>query len=140
MRGIFKDTGIIEEIVFGTAQTHDLELCRDMLKNSSLLAPDDILIVDKGFLSREMVNFLKKERGVDVFLPVRKDMAIYNEAVCLAESDKTKWEAHPNKKRKKQETGEYKYSVFVTTSLSDTGKKIKIYDKFISLIKNIYKI
>ena len=74
-----------------------------MLKNSSLLAPDDILIVDKGFLSREMVNFLKKERGVDVFLPVRKDMAIYNEAVCLAESNKVKWESHPNKKRKNQE-------------------------------------
>lgn len=163
LRGIFKDTGIIEEIVFGTAQTHDLELCRDMLKNSSLLASDDILIVDKGFLSREMVNFLKKERGVDVFLPVRKDMAIYNEAICLAESDKMKWEAHPNKKRKnqeikkveklgiswieensreeenvelnacvvreKQKTGEYKYSVFVTTSLSDTGKRIiKMYE------------
>lgn len=32
LRGIADDSGVAEEIVFGTLKTHDMELCREMLK------------------------------------------------------------------------------------------------------------
>jgi hypothetical protein len=33
LRGIYKDTGVIEEIRFGTASVHDLQLSEDGFKN-----------------------------------------------------------------------------------------------------------
>ena len=70
-RGILDDAGIAEEIVFGTLKTHDLEQCSKMLKNISCFHENDILINDRGFLSREMTNYLKIERKADTYIPAR---------------------------------------------------------------------
>ena len=102
LRGITDDSGVAEEIVFGTLKTHDIELCREMLKNTSCLNENDILINDRGFLSRETVNYLKTERKVDTYVPARENMDIFKDAVSLAVSS-GKWQKHPNKKRKDQE-------------------------------------
>ena len=102
LRGITGDSGISEEIVFGTLKTHDMELCREMLKNTSCFHENDILINDRGFLSREMANYLKTERKVDTYVPARENMDIFKDAVSLAVSG-GKWQKHPNKKRKDQE-------------------------------------
>ena len=74
LRGILDDSGIAEEIVFGTLKTHDMEQCREMLKNTSCFHENDILINDRGFLSREMTNYLKTERRVDTYIPARENM------------------------------------------------------------------
>ena len=100
LRGILDDSGIAEEIVFGTLKTHDMEQCREMLKNTSCFHENDILINDRGFLSREMTNYLKTERGVDTYIPARENMAVYQDAVKLAATS-GKWQKHP--KRKDQE-------------------------------------
>lgn len=102
LRGITDDSGVAEEIVFGTLKTHDLELCREMLKNTSCLHENDILINDRGFLSRELTNYLKTERKVDTYIPARENMDIFKDAVSLAISN-GKWQKHPNKKRKDQD-------------------------------------
>lgn len=102
LRGILDDLGIAEEIVFGTLKTHDLEQCRKMLKNTSCFHENDILINDRGFLSREMTNYLKTERRVDTYIPSRENMAVYQDAVKLAATS-GKWQKHPNRKRKNQE-------------------------------------
>jgi hypothetical protein len=65
LRGIMQDSGIIEEIAFGGLKTHDMELCRGMLKNTPHFKPGDILINDRGFISRGTLNYLKTEKGVD---------------------------------------------------------------------------
>ena len=101
IRGILDDAGIAEEIVFGTLKTHDLELCRQMLTKTSCFKEGDILINDRGFLSREMVNYLKTERKVDSYLPAKENMFLFQDAVRLAVSC-GKWQNHPNKKRKNQ--------------------------------------
>lgn len=101
LRGITCDIGILEEVKIGSIKTHDLELCRDMLLNTTVLKPGDILINDRGFLDRKMMNTLKIERGVDTYVPVRKNMGIYEMAVSCA-IEKNKWRQHPNKKRKTQ--------------------------------------
>ncbi len=102
LRGITDDSGIVEEIIFDTLKIHDLELCREMLKNTPCFHENDILINDRGFLSRELTNYLKTERKVDIYIPAKKNMAIFEDAVSLAVSN-GKWQKHPNTKRKDQE-------------------------------------
>ena len=102
LRGVLDDSGIAEEIVFGTLTTHDMEQCREMLRNTPCFHENDILINDRGFLSREMTNYLKTARKVDTYLPAKKNMAIFQDAVKLAVSA-GKWQKHPNRKRKDQE-------------------------------------
>lgn len=102
LRGLMDDSGIIEEIVYGSVKTHDLELCKDMILKSKCLKNRDILINDRGFISRDIINHLKLKRGVDTYIPSKKNMTIYSEAVSIARSQ-GKWLKHPNKKRKTQE-------------------------------------
>lgn len=102
LRGVLDDSGIAEEIVFGTLKTHDLEQCREMLRNTPCFRESDILINDRGFLSREMINYLKNVRKVDTYIPAKEDMTVYQDAVKLATAG-GKWQKHPNRKRKDQE-------------------------------------
>jgi len=102
LRGIVGDSGIAEEIVFGTLKTHDMEHCRQMLLNTPCFHENDILINDRGFLSRETTNYLKTVRKVDTYIPAKENMIIYQDAVKLAIAN-GKWQKHPNRKRKDQE-------------------------------------
>ena len=102
IRGLMDDSGIIEDIVFGSIKPHDLEFCRDMILNSKCLKSGDILINDRGFISRDVMNSLKTKKQVDTYIPAKKNMVIYAEAVKIAVSE-NKWQKHPNKKRKTQE-------------------------------------
>jgi hypothetical protein len=61
-----------------------------------MLKAGAILINGRGFLSREMVNRLKGERWV----ALKKNMAVYAEAVRRAKMEGKVWYKHPNKKRK----------------------------------------
>ena len=101
LRGLVDDTGIIEEIRFGSINVHDLRLSEEMVKSSPMLKPGDILINDRGFISKDLINYLKTQRVVDTYVPLRKDMDAYNEAVHIAK-EQNDWKKHPNKKRKNQ--------------------------------------
>lgn len=102
LRGLLDDSGIAEEIVFGTLKTHDMEQCRQMLLNTPCFHENDILINDRGFLSREMMNYLKTVRKVDTYIPAKENMTLYQDAVKLAITNGN-WQKHPNRKRKEQE-------------------------------------
>ncbi|ADL42645.1 transposase IS4 family protein [Caldicellulosiruptor obsidiansis OB47] len=152
LRGITGDNGILEEIKIGSINVHDLELSREMVLKSKMLKFGDILINDRGFISRELMNQLKQKRGVDTYIPLKSNMEAYEQAVMIAKEE-NKWEAHPNKKRKRQEIafveslGSYwrsakpeddvqingcvvhdtktdEYFVIVTTDLGKTAKQI----------------
>ncbi len=101
LRGLFNDTGIIEEIRFDTVATHDLALSENMIKTSSCLNYGDILINDRGFLSRKLINYLKTEKGVDTYVPLKSNMWAYQEAINVATSEDN-WCLHPNKSRDRQ--------------------------------------
>lgn len=94
LRGIVGDSGIIEEVKFGTASIHDIELSEDILLNSSCLNEGDILIMDRGFISRKMIKHLKVQRKVDVYIPMKKNMSEYQMALALAE-EIDDWQPHP---------------------------------------------
>ncbi len=152
LRGITGDTGILEEVKMGSIKQHDLNLSREMVLKSKMLKPGNILINDRGFISREVLNELKQERGVDTYIPLKKNMEAYEQAVSVAR-EQNKWAAHPNKKRKSQEIAFVEslgchwrsaeperdveinacvvhdkktdeYFVFVTTDLGKTAKQI----------------
>ena len=97
LRGLYNNTGIIEEIRFGTASVHDLAMSEEMLKTTKCFNRGDILINDRGFLSRELINYLKVERGVDTYVPLRKNMFAFIEAINVAKTAND-WTAHPNKR------------------------------------------
>ena len=101
LRGIVKDTGVIEEIKFGAINTHDLALSESMLKTSTALKPGDILINDRVFLSRDLINYLKLHRQIDVYLPLRNNMEAYEVAVATAKTQ-SRWFNHPVRKYKNQ--------------------------------------
>jgi hypothetical protein len=152
LRGIKDDSGIIEDIRFGTIKEHDLELSCEMILKSPMLKAHDILINDRGFLSREILNELKTRREVDTYIPLRKNMDAYKDAVSIAKREKI-WNAHTNKNRKTQkialvkgigpmwqsdcpkhdtalnacvvwDTKDDEYYVFVTTDTSKSAKQI----------------
>lgn len=150
LRGIVEDTGLIEDIRFGSINIHDLKLSEEMLKTSSMLKPGDILINDRGFLSRDIINFLKTKRKVDTYVPLKKNMEIYKQAV-LGAKELDNWSPHPTRKNQYissvKEMGTYwisdepdndvpinscvvwdkiqdDYFVFITTDLNKKAKDI----------------
>ena len=152
LRGIVNETGLIEEIRFGSINTHDIKLSEEMLKTSPMLKQGDILINDRGFLSRELINYLKIQRGVDTYVPLKTSMDAYSDAVVIAKNQNN-WQPHPNKKRTNQlisfvegmgtcwqssnpdedvpfnscvvwDKSEDKYFVFITTDLTASAKDI----------------
>ncbi|GHU12912.1 hypothetical protein FACS1894161_2120 [Spirochaetia bacterium] len=154
LRGIVGDGGVIAELRFGSISEHDLTLSRDMILTSPLVKPGDVLINDCGFLSRDVMNTLKKERGVDTYVPLKKNMNAYDEAVRIAHMPETGWYKHPNTKRKTHQrafvsdlgpmwegdepnndvpvngcvvhdTKEDEYYVFVTTDTTKTAAQIR---------------
>lgn len=150
LRGIVEDIGLIEDIRFGSINIHDLKLSEEMLKTSPMLKPGDILINDRGFLSRDIINFLKTKRKVDTYVPLKKNMEIYKQAV-LGAKELNNWSPHPTRKNQYissvKEMGIYwisdepnndvpinscvvwdkirdDYFVFITTDLSKKAKDI----------------
>jgi hypothetical protein len=80
IRGVAGDGGVIEEIRLGSINEHDWELSREMIPGSGVLKAGDILINDRGFLSRDLVNRQKRERGQDSYVLLKKNMTAYDEA------------------------------------------------------------
>lgn len=150
IRGLYEDTGIIEEICFGSLKKHDLNLTKEMIKKSKVFKEGDILINDRGFLDRNLINYMKHERKVDTYVPLRTNMTAYDVAVTAAQSD-NQWEEHPSRENQKiclvSNLGDYwesdkpendveinavvvwdeennNYSVFSTTDTNKTAKQI----------------
>lgn len=94
LRGIINDTGLIEDIRFGPLNLHDLTLSEEMLRTTPMLKPGDILVNDKGFLSRNLINYLKAIRKVDTYVPLRQSMNAFQMAVQEAQRI-NKWIQHP---------------------------------------------
>lgn len=54
------------------------------------------MVLDRGFIDGETISFLKKERGVDVIIPLRSDMLAYEDSLTTAyHSSGGSWEGHP---------------------------------------------
>ncbi len=52
-----------------------------------------LLIMDRGYISGPFISWLKKEHGVDVLIPLRRNMELHQEAVTLATKTGVEWES-----------------------------------------------
>ena len=49
------------------------------------------LIVDRGFLDGEAISICKKEYGIDILIPIRRNMDIYEDAMALFQQPEVDW-------------------------------------------------
>ena len=49
------------------------------------------LILDRGFLDGEAISFCKKEYGMDILIPIRRNMDIYADAMALFQQSDVDW-------------------------------------------------
>src|SRR5262245_44347423 len=73
-----------------------MALCRPLLAEAPVLRAGDLLLEDRGFLDGATVAHLKRQRQVDVIIPLKANMLATQEAIQLA-AMADKWEAHPSR-------------------------------------------
>src|SRR5262245_11180523 len=77
-------------------QVHDLALCRLLLAEAPVLRAGDLRLEDRGFLDGVTVSDLKRQRRVDVILPLKANILATQEAIALA-AMADQWQAHPTR-------------------------------------------
>jgi hypothetical protein len=96
LRTLLDTAGLLTQVAVGPIQRHDMELCRELLRTSEALRAGDLVLEDRGFLDGESLSYLKRQRRVDVILPLKSNMHAYGEAVAIAEME-GKWQRHPSR-------------------------------------------
>ena len=146
------DTGaLMTGIAWGAIQEADLSVTHLLVRQTRHLRPGDILIQDRGFLDAATINYLKVERGVDLYTGLKKDMCLLRGAIAQARARPGAWRAHPTRKGqeiqlvrslgglwqgllvpmnvcvvryKDKQTGDLDYVGFATTDLSVSARQL----------------
>jgi hypothetical protein len=83
-------------------RSHDLPLTRPLIEGADTpLAHGDSLREDRGLLDGGEITCLKRDLGVDVIVPLKRDMLAFRLAIVAAKANRYRWQAHPT--RDKQE-------------------------------------
>lgn len=77
--------GVIVGMKIGPIQDHDIKLGRELVKDFEF-EEGSTLIMDRGFIDGAWITHLKKERGVDVFMPLRRNMEITQGVISTADT------------------------------------------------------
>jgi hypothetical protein len=97
------DTGrLLVGVAFDGLRCGDLPLTRALVQGEhGPLVAGDSLREDRGLLDGAEITVLKRDLGVDVIVPLKRDMLAFRLALARVEGRPHRWEAHPT--RKKQE-------------------------------------
>jgi hypothetical protein len=77
-------------------QGHDGAWCRPLLEQAPVLRAGDLLLEERGFLDGARLSHLKRQRRVDVIMPLKANMLATQEAIQLvARADR--WKSHPSR-------------------------------------------
>src|SRR5499427_5188416 len=85
LRTLLDSAGLLSQVALSAIQVHDLALCRPMLAEAPVLRAGDLLLEDRGFLDGGTLSTLKRQRRVDVIIPLKANMLATQEAIQLAE-------------------------------------------------------
>ncbi len=96
LRTLLDSAGLLTQVALSAIQVHDMALCRPLLAEAPVLRAGDLLLEDRGFLDGATVSHLKRQRQVDVIIPLKANMLATQEAIQLA-AMADKWEAHPSR-------------------------------------------
>src|SRR5678815_2875529 len=96
LRTLLDHAGLITQVGLAPIQVHDLPLCRLFFETASVLRAGDLVLEDRGFVDGDTLTLLKRQRHVDVIVPLKSNMLSYTEAGQLAEIQ-GKWRPHPSR-------------------------------------------
>ena len=94
LRTLLDRTGLLRQMAMSAIQGHALALCRPLLAEAPVLRAGDVLLEERGFLDGATLSTLKRQRQVDVIIPLTANMLATPEAIQLAEMT-NKWQPHP---------------------------------------------
>jgi hypothetical protein len=96
LRTLLDSAGLLTQVALAAIQVHDVALCRPLLEQAPVLRAGDLLLEDRGFLDGATLSALKRQRRVDVIMPLKANMLATQEAIQLAALADT-WQAHPSR-------------------------------------------
>src|SRR5713226_5444376 len=88
--------GLFTQVAVAPVQDHDIEVCRPLLTSTPVLRAGDWLLEDHGFMDGALISVLKRQRKVDVSVPLRSNMVAFDDAVRLADMA-GQWQPHPTR-------------------------------------------
>ena len=96
-----------------------------------------LLIVDRGYVSGEFINLCKTDFECDVLLPLKTNMAQYQDAIALANLEDTSWEIISDVEQENKRDRGVQFKVTSACTISD----IKHWDTckhplYVTVIKN----
>jgi Transposase DDE domain len=94
LRTLLDHAGLLTQMAMSAIQVHDIALCRPLLEEAPVLRAGDLLLEDRGFIDGATLSALKRQRQVDVIIPLKATMLATQEAIQLAEMT-NKWQPHP---------------------------------------------
>src|SRR5262245_49763221 len=94
VRTLLDSAGLLTHVALSALQGHDMALCQPLLAEAPVLRAGDLLLEDRGFVDGATVGHLKRQRQVDVIIPLKANMLATQEAIRLA-AMADKWQAHP---------------------------------------------
>ena len=96
LRTLLDSAGLLTQVAMSAIQVHDMALCRPLLEEAPVLRAGDLLLEDRGFLDGATLSHVKRQRQVDVIIPLKANMLATQEAMQLAQMA-DKWQAHPSR-------------------------------------------
>ncbi len=92
-----KPRGILVGLRIGPIEEHDQSLGKWLLQEFPFEAKDE-LIFDRGFIDGNWFDELHEKKGIEIFVPIRRNMKITKEAVLKAQEHPEEWKPHPTRK------------------------------------------
>lgn len=96
LRTLLDSAGLLTHVALSAIQVHDMALCRPLLEEAPVLRAGDMLLEDRGFIDGATLSDLKRQRRVDVIIPLKANMLATQEAIQLAQMA-DKWQTHPTR-------------------------------------------
>ena len=96
LRTLLDSAGLLTHVALSAIQVHDMAWCRPWLAAAPVWRAGDLLLEDRGFLDGATVSHVKRQRQVDVIIPLKANMLATQEAMQLA-AMADQWEAHPSR-------------------------------------------
>jgi hypothetical protein len=95
-RTLLDSAGLLSQGAMSAIQGHAVALCRPLLERAPGLRAGDLLLEERGFIDGAPLSPLKRERRVEVIMPLKAHMLATQEAIQRAEMA-AQWEAHPSR-------------------------------------------
>ena len=85
VRTLLDSAGRLTQVALSALQGHDMAVCRPWLAEAPVVRAGDLLLEERGFIDGATVSALKRQRRVDVIIPLTAHRLATQEAVQLAE-------------------------------------------------------